>query len=77
MPIRPSDALNPREIAAAYQVEQQIVSLDEPTRSAIFDIGSKFPITFAFGDINTRDRDPVPEVNIDRAAMLFNRAQVA
>ncbi|HEV2835405.1 MAG TPA: hypothetical protein VGW58_08815 [Pyrinomonadaceae bacterium] len=75
MPSFPSEVLYVCEIAAANEVEQQIVSLDEPSRTALFNFLEYHAIAIVKSRQHTRDVDTIAEVNPNPSTRLFDLTQ--
>lgn len=75
MPITPPDLDDAREIAAPNEVEQQIVSFDESSRSTLFDFKERQAIAVVESRQNTGDRDTILQINPSAAAGFFDFTQ--
>src|ERR1044072_5619089 len=78
MPVRPSDGAEAREVAAADQRQQRVLSLPKPPRAARFDPAVEHPVVaIAFTHLHAGERHTVTQVGANVRTGVLDRAEAA
>src|SRR5262245_44660254 len=77
MPFFPAKVVDPREVATTDEVEEQIVTFDQAARAADVQLRTEGYAIAVFHYVDAGERNTITNVNTNRAARLFDFAQVS